>query len=198
MYLKPLKKKQRKDIGRGLSCTAQKILLLLAGGVALGLSASPGRYSKIKKVLSKELASINQKQITRAVNRLYESKLISYDEKEDGSVELMLNDEGRTRALCYKIHEMQINKPKQWDQRWRVVLFDIPEKQKSLRDALRNKLKQLNLLEFQKSVFVHPYECRDEIDFVIELYDARRYVRFIEAVSIDNELHLKKRFNLLP
>lgn len=185
-------------MGRGLSYTAQKILLLLAGGVVLGLSASSGRYGKIRKALPKELANINRKQITRAIGRLYESKLISYDEKEDGSVELVLNDKGRARALCYKIDEMRINKPKQWDQKWRVVLFDIPEEQKRLRDTLRIKLKQLGLLEFQKSVFVHPYECKNEIDFVIELYDARRYVRFIEALNIDNGLHLKKKFNLLP
>ena len=36
----------------------------------------------------------------------------------------------------------------------------------------------------------------EEIDFIIELYNARRYVRFIEAVNIDNELHLKRKFRL--
>lgn len=79
----------------------------------------------------------------------------------------------------------------------RVVLFDVPEDQKELRDALRMRFKRLGLIELQKSVFVHPYDCRNEIDFIIEFFDARRYVRFIEALHIDNELHLKHRFRLL-
>ena len=182
---------------RGLSITAQKILLLLAGGVALGFSSSPRGYAKIKKALSRELEKINQRKINTAVKRLYESKLISYTENKDDSVSLTINREGRAKALRYKVDEMKIVVPEKWDKKWRIIIFDVPEKQKRLRDTLRIKLKQLGLLELQKSVFVHPYGCKDEIDFVVELYDATRYVRFIEAVNIDNELHLKKRFKLL-
>lgn len=109
----------------------------------------------------------------------------------------MLSRQGKQTALRYKIDEMKIVPQAHWDAVWRVILFDIPEKQKWLRDTLRMRLKQFGLLELQKSVFVHPYECRDEIDFVIELYGARRYVRFLEARHIDNELHLKKKFDLL-
>ena len=35
-----------------------------------------------------------------------------------------------------------------------MVLFDIPETQKKIRDSLRKKLKKLGFLEFQKSVFI--------------------------------------------
>lgn len=180
-----------------LSPVAKQILLALAGGIALGLSLSPGRYAKIKKALAKEFKKTKDRNVYNAIRKLYESKLISYAEKDDGLIELVLEQEGQKRALHYRLDEMKIKKPSRWDQKWRIILFDIPEEQKILRDTLRIKLKQLGLAEFQKSVFVHPYECRDEIDFVIELYDARRYVRFIEAVSIDNELHLKKKFDLM-
>lgn len=100
-------------------------------------------------------------------------------------------------ALRYKLDTMIIQKPEKWDGKWRIVIFDIPEFNKQLRDTLRLKLRQLGLIELQKSVFIHPYECRNEIDFVIELYGPCRYVRFIEAVSIDTELQLKKKFHLL-
>jgi DNA-binding transcriptional regulator PaaX len=76
------------------------------------------------------------------------------------------------------------------------VVFDIPEKLKRGRDALREKLKELGFYELQKSVFVFPYECRDEIEFIIEIFELRKYVRFGVLEEIDNELHLKKIFEL--
>lgn len=182
--------------GLRLGATTQKVLLLLAGGLALGLSGSPTRYSRTLRAISKEWQEINRQELYRAIRRLYESKLIDYIKHEDGSVEIVLNRGGRKVALRYKLDEMTVPAPKQWDRKWRVVLFDIPEKQKPLRDTLRARLRQLGLLELQKSVFVHPYECRNEIDFVIELYNARRHVRYIEAIHVDNEPHLKKRFRL--
>ncbi len=49
---------------------------------------------------------------------------------------------------------------------------------------------------FQKSVFISPFECKDEVNFVIEFFNLRPYVRFITATEIDNALHLKNQFGL--
>ncbi|HCX28109.1 MAG TPA: hypothetical protein DHI91_03145, partial [Candidatus Portnoybacteria bacterium] len=59
-----------------------------------------------------------------------------------------------------------------------MVLFDIPERQKPARDALRSKLKRLGFFEFQKSIFVHPFSCKDEIEFLIEFFQIKSYVRY--------------------
>ncbi len=68
---------------------------------------------------------------------------------------------------------------------------------KRSRDALREKLKELGFYELQKSVFVFPYKSEDEIDFIIEFFEMRQYVRTILAEKIDNELHLKKIFKMI-
>ena len=109
---------------------------------------------------------------------------------------MVLTDKGKQKALTYNLDEMKIKKPKHWDKKWRIVLFDVPEKARKIRDAFRYHLKQLGFYEFQKSVFIHPYDCKDEIDYLIEVYDARRFIRFVIADSIDNELHVKVRFKL--
>lgn len=83
------------------------------------------------------------------------------------------------------------------DKKWRIVTFDIPEKFKKARNALREKLKDLGFLKYQKSIFIYPYECKDEIDFVIEFFDIRPFVRYIEAENLDNEIDFKRRFQLL-
>lgn len=76
-------------------------------------------------------------------------------------------------------------------------IFDIPEKLKKVRDALRYHLKRLGFIELQHSVFVLPFKCRDEIEYLVEFYNVRRFVRYIEAYHIDNELDLKYKFHLL-
>ena len=78
-----------------------------------------------------------------------------------------------------------------------MVIFDVPEYKRSGRDDLREKLKELGFYELQKSVWICPYNCKNQIDFIIELFGLREYVRFAVVDSIDNELYLKKIFNLL-
>jgi len=177
--------------------TQRKILLLLLGGIALDLSGSPKRYFQVLKAIEKDWKEINKQSLKRAIKSLYESKLVSEKENPDGSVTLVLTDKGKQKALTYDLDKMEIKKSKQWDGKWRVVLLDIPEKIKKIREAIRFHLKNLEFYEFQKSVFVHPYDCKNEIDYLIEFYDIRKFVRFIIADSIDNELHLKKHFYLL-
>ena len=99
------------------------------------------------------------------------------------------------RALTYRFEEMRIE-GRTWDGKWRLVVFDIPEKLRKGRDALRAKIKELGFYELQKSVFVFPYECRDEIDFIVEFFGLRKYVRYGVLEFIDNELHLKEIFDL--
>jgi hypothetical protein len=41
---------------------------------------------------------------------------------------------------------------------------------------------------------VHPFNCRDEINFLIELYNIRPFVRYLVIESADNDLHLKHIF----
>lgn len=175
----------------------KKVLLLLMAGLALGLSRSPKTSFKIIKGIKEEWKEIERQSLKRAIKGLYQSKLIKEKENQDGTITLVLTDKGKEKALTYNLDEMEIKKPKQWDGKWRIVLFDIPERARKIRDAFRQHLKQLNFYEFQKSVFVHPYDCQDEIEYLTEFYDAKRFIRFIIADSLDNELHLKSHFKLI-
>ena len=90
----------------------------------------------------------------------------------------------------------ELAKRRQPDGKLRIIIFDIPEKFRWGRDALRKKLKELGFCEFQKSVFVFPYDCKDEIDFIIEFFNIRKYVRYGVFDYVDNAVHLKEFFNL--
>jgi len=176
--------------------TKQKILLLLLAGVALGLSRSPKNYFRILEGISKEWKEIDRNKLIRAVREFYRDKIVDYKENKDGIVEIILTKGGKQKALKYQIDEIKIKKPEKWDGKWRMVVFDIPEKKKKAREALRNKLQDLGFQELQKSVLIFPYECEDEIDFIVEVFEIRPYVRFLKVDSFTNEEQFKIKFKL--
>lgn len=174
----------------------KKILLLLLGGVALGLSGDPKRYFKILGKIKKEWGIINEQQLKRSIQLLYKSKLIKKKRNGDGTMTFVLSEQGKKKALTYNLYKIKIKKPNVWDKKWRMVLFDIPEAHKGKRDILRFHLKKLNFYEFQESVFVHPFDCKNEIEYVIENFQLRKFVRFVVIESMDNELDIKNHFSI--
>lgn len=177
--------------------TKQKILLLLLTGIALGFSRSPKNYFTILKGVAASWKEIDRKRLSRLVREFYNERIVDYKEKDDGTVEIVLTREGKKRALKYQFDELKIKKPDKWDKKWRVVIFDIPEKKKMAREALRNKLKELGFLELQKSVFIHPYPCEDEIDFVAEVFEIRNHIRLLLVDSFTNEEQFRLKFELI-
>lgn len=174
----------------------KKVLLLLAGGIGLSLAYSPKGYFKVIKEVSNEWRKINKIALKRAIKSLYQSKLIKEIENDDGSTTMVLSEKGKKKAITFNLDTMEIKRPAKWDKLWRIVLFDIPENKKQARDALRETIKKLGFHEYQKSVFIFPYPCQKEIDYIIEFFNLRPYVRILVAKSLDNELHLKDIFNL--
>lgn len=188
--------KQYKKPRQKMGPTMQKVLVLLSGGLALGFARRPDKYFKILKSMSRAWRAINRRALYRAIKSLYYSKLIDYKEALDGTVSLILTDDGKRKILRYNLDKMTIKKPSQWDGWWRLVIFDIPEKKNQGRKALSSKLKELGFYPMQKSVFIYPYECKDEIDFISEIFDIKPYVRFLVVKETDIDLHLKTNFGL--
>ena len=177
--------------------TKKKILLLFLAGVSLSLSKSPRGYFKIIKGLPEGFKEIKRKRLRGLVREFYNDRLVSYKENNEGLTEIILTKDGEKKALKFKLDDMKIKKPKKWDKQWRIVIFDIPEKFKRAREALRGKLKNIGFVELQKSVFAHPFECEDEINFVVEVFQIRPFVRFVKANSFTNEEQFRVKFDLL-
>ena len=180
-----------------LGPATQKVLLLLEGGLALSLTRRPDHYFRVVKKIAKEWRKINERNLRRTIKRLYESKLIDYRENNNGTVSLVVTDNGKSKILKYNLDKIEIKKPPSWDKLWRLVIFDIPEKKSKGRVALRAKLKELAFYPLQKSVYIYPYECKDEINFITEIFNLVPYVRFLRVKDVDIELDLKNRFHLL-
>ena len=51
-----------------------------------------------------------------------------------------------------------------------MVIFDIPEKKRMVRDIIREHLKTIGFKKLQQSVFVFPYPCEQEILALADIY----------------------------
>jgi len=192
-----LKEKNRKLRKLKLGVLGRQILSLLLSGIALGLTVSPRRHFWILDNIPRELKRVKKDYLNNAIRRLYRSKLVDVKETKDGKTILILSEEGKKRMLIYNLETLKLKRQDKWDGYWRVIIFDIPERLKYAREWLSRKLKEIGMYQLQKSVYVYPFECKDELEFIIEYFGLRPYVRFGLLKEIDNELHLRKIFNLI-
>ena len=187
------KNKRRKNSG----AIQKKIVLLLWAGLALGLSHSPLQQWRVIKGVAQEWQRINRNSLLKSLHSLYQSNLVDLRENADGTTTIVLSKIGKRLALSYNLEKMKLKKPLRWDGKWRMAMFDIPEKYRQARDAFRGHLKQLEFFEYQKSVFITPYPCAKEVEYLREFWRVKPYVRYLVVEELDNELHLKKHFNLI-
>ena len=84
-----------------------------------------------------------------------------------------------------------------WDGKWRIVIFDIPQKLHTKRVSFTRKLKQLGFYPIQKSVYVLPYFCEEEVGSFVGALKIAKYVSIIRADSLgSNENEIRKFFFL--
>lgn len=105
-----------------------------------------------------------------------------------------LTPKGRLQVLKY-LHLEKL-KIKKWDRRWRVVIFDIPEDRKKLREYLRHYLLSSGFYPLQESVYLTSYPVSAELDRYLKKYNLRNFCHYLTVSEIDDEEQFKKFFNL--
>lgn len=135
-------------------------------------------------------------QIRRVIHRLKQQQWVTVKENDNGAMTVCITKRGMQRALTYHLDTMTLRTQKHWDGLWRVVIFDIPEKYKGFREIFRVRIKQLGLCLLQESVYVSPYPCFDEIEFLRQLYKIPFQVRYIVAKKIEDDHELRIHFGL--
>lgn len=174
----------------------KEILHILAAAGTIGFAfISPRGANAISELLvgDRPYSRWGTKKI---IAQLEKQKYVSIKENSDGNTTVYITKKGLRRALSYNLDSMHISKPKQWDGKWRVVIFDVPERHHRLRDAFRHRLRQLNLYLLQESVYVFPYPCFDEVEFLRELFDVSFSVRYLLVEKIEEDAALRRYYDL--
>ena len=94
------------------------------------------------------------------------------------------------------VWSLTISKPKVWDKKWHLVLFDIPKDKRKRRDAFRLRLKELGLVLYQNSVWIYPYPLQNTIEQIAAFYALHGCVSFITADALTGEKNLLQHFKL--
>lgn len=163
-------------------------LLVVGAGVM-------GNAIQIFKSFSKSKKYSN-KQISAAIYNMKRQKLIEYVCDKDGKTVVKITTKGQAKLKAFSIELIEIKKPKKWDGKWRLVMFDIPMRFTKGREALRYHLKDLNFFQFQKSAWIYPYPCEDEIIFIADFFGVSKFVEILTVDSIPRDEKVKRHFHL--
>lgn len=134
--------------------------------------------------------------VWKAVVRLDKRGWIVARQMSDGW-EIRLTPIGWTEWKAYEFGQKQIQTPDRWDKKWRVLMFDIPEKKKFLRDKIRRTLLSFGFYRLQDSVWVYPYECQEILELLRTRYRVRAEALYGRLEVIDNDRWLKQHYKLL-
>lgn len=162
-------------------------------GISIEVSARPRLASATMRELAKRLeprGEFNEKDKKKFYNTFYylRKKGLIDIRHQRRQIYISLTDEGKKKAGRYKIDDLKIEEPKKWDGKWRVLVFDIEDKHKIKREALRGKLKELGFYQMQKSVWVCPYEFKKEIVILRDFFGLTDgEMKIIDAERIEND-----------
>ncbi|MDO8443801.1 MAG: CRISPR-associated endonuclease Cas2 [Candidatus Azambacteria bacterium] len=169
---------------------------LALGGLVTVAMLSPINGHKVAKDLVKHV-KYKLKQLKNNAYYLKKRGHIEFVKENSNEIVVRITDGGRKYLKTFDIDNMALNRPERWDGKWRLVIFDVPEKHKNAREALRRKLKDLCFFRLQDSAWVTPHPCDDEIRFLREIFNISFNVDVFTISDLKHhEIKLKKHFNI--
>lgn len=194
--------KERKDVNLADKGEKLKLILRLLGAETLLTltSAFPGRGNIWRSLDPLDLQKadwkiFNTTYLRRALAKLEKEKAIEIT-NINGKRVIILTDKGCKRVLEESVEEMVINKPPVWDHKWRIVLYDIFDKKRVIRDHFRKCLTSAGFFEIQKSVYIHAYPCEKEIEYLKTYLGLAGEVRVIIAEKIEDDDKFRSYFDV--
>jgi len=169
---------------------------LIIGGMIAVAATSPFFIVNLIKGL-KGLKKYPNKKVYDNFYKLRKQGLVDFY-KKNNQIYISLTEKGKKKAGWMQIDALKIEKPKKWDGKWRILLFDIMETKKFHREALRGKLIELGFRLLQKSAWIIPYECKDEIGLLKSFFGlSDKEVKLAVVSNIEGEKELKEKFKLI-
>lgn len=179
--------------------TLTKAILMTIGTGTILIAAivAPNAIQILQPLLGKgRRKNYERERIRQALRALHQRHLIEYVERNHETY-VRITEKGKTHMRQFRIDVLSLPR-KEWDRKWRLIFFDIPEAQGKARRAFQRQLRLLGCFPIQKSIFVYPHACQEEIDFVASFWDVHDYVRYIETDDLGrSEGDARKFFGLL-
>ncbi|MDO8522618.1 MAG: CRISPR-associated endonuclease Cas2 [bacterium] len=132
-------------------------------------------------------------QIKTVASRLANRGLVRF--KKKGFIELTETGQREFRRLEQEAI-LRASVRRRWDKKWRMVIFDIPERYRKTRDKLRVTLQSYGFRQLQASVWIFPYDCEDIITLLKADLGVAGSVLYTIVEKLENDSRLKQEFGL--
>lgn len=150
---KPKTKKQR-GRKKGYSVVGEKVLRILSAAAEALDTFGDFTYNPYPYIYTSLGHVYDKDTINDVVTDLIKKGLVEGDKNEG----LRLTPAGAdVRKSLIRARK------EEWDGKWRIVFFDIPEAQRKVRDDLRLELKKLGFGRWQRSAWATPFDIAEEL-----------------------------------
>lgn len=175
----------------------QKVALALFRMTTGSASAAFASEAVLRKRLFPEGEAISPaRRIRQALQRLEAQGLVRRQTTARG-LTAVLTEEGKKFAeRLHAAERIRIRPPRVWDQKWRIVMFDIWERRRGIRDKLRRTLEKAGFRRVQNSVWVCPYDCEELVTFLRADLRLGEGILYLIAEGVENDAKLRKLFGL--
>lgn len=167
------------------------------------------QYRFLKKIVAESFAGSSKVSVAsfeKKYKSLHRATVWRYKKSlsellSDGFLELSgevikLTEKGQNIIKSDSVFSVELLGSKKWDKIWRVVAYDIPEKNKTSRDYFRRKLKEMGFRQIQDSLWVVPFECREEIALLANELNISNFVAIMTTDKVPQNEKMLKVFGL--
>lgn len=156
----------------------------VAGGLAVAVMA-PNLARVLGRALDAQLRHTTKRSLSRLI-------VHGYVRLESGRVRL--THKGEKCAALMGEGKLVPKKPRRWDRKWRILIFDISSRSK--RDQIRKTLQKLGFYRLQDSVWVYPYDCEDLMNLLKANFRIGKDLLYVVADAIEYDVPLRHHFDL--
>ncbi|OGG74000.1 CRISPR-associated endonuclease Cas2 [Candidatus Kaiserbacteria bacterium RIFCSPLOWO2_01_FULL_54_20] len=160
-------------------------------GILLVAMAAPNTLQLLGKVPGMRRSRFNA-QARTALGRLAQKGWIVF-ERRDGKHLARITETGK-RAFAFEAQKTGLYPRRRWDKRWRIVMFDVPERRRAVRDKLRMTMKSFGFVRLQDSAWVYPYDCEDLIALLKAELKIGFSALYLVVEHIENDKYLREEF----
>ena len=159
-------------------------------GILAVAAVAPG-VIQLLKPLNVELKRRQKEIIARSRQKLVKDGFLVYKDRF-----LKLTTKGEEKLSRLRLEDWKMEKPKKWDGRWRMLIFDIPERNRYVRNKIRQTLLHIGFVKVQQSVWIYPYDCEDFITLLKANFKIGKDLLYLIVDSMENDKIFREIFSL--
>ena len=121
----------------------------------------------------------NEQSVRVAVSRMMKQGWLNSEKKGNKSYYFLTpRGEIRMEEAAVRIFKLM---PHEWDGKWRMLMYTIPEEKRQIRDELRKELLWSGFGSFSNGCWITPNDLEKEVRLLIDKYDIQGYARSISV-----------------